>query len=43
MFEHVEHAVNNYKNLMEMLGYDITKKGLYLVGSLAEEIRDLSP
>ena len=41
MFEHIEHAVNNYKNLMELLGYDITKKGLYLFVSLAEEIRDL--
>lgn len=41
MFEHIEQAVNNYKNLMGMLGYDITKKGLYLFVSLAEDIRDL--
>lgn len=41
MFDHVKHVVDNYKSLMGMLGYDVTKKGLYLFVSLAEEIRDL--
>ena len=41
MFEHVKHVVDSYKSLMGMLGYDVTKKGLYLFVSLAEEIRDL--
>ena len=41
MFEHINHVVENYKSLMGMLGYDITKKGIYLFVSLAEEVRDL--
>lgn len=41
MFEHVKGVVENYKSLMGMLGYDVTKKGLYLFVSLAEEVRDL--
>ena len=41
MFEHINHVVENYKSLMGMLGYDVTKKGLYLFVSLAEEVRDL--
>lgn len=41
MVEHVKHVVDSYKSLMGMLGYDVTKKGLYLFVSLAEEVRDL--
>lgn len=41
MVEHVKHVLDSYKSLMGMLGYDVTKKGLYLFVSLAEEIRDL--
>lgn len=41
MVEHVKHVLDSYKSLMEMLGYDVTKKGLYLFVSLAEEVRDL--
>lgn len=41
MFEHVKGVVDSYKSLMGMLGYDISKKGLFLFVSLAEEVRDL--
>lgn len=41
MVEHVKHVIDSYKSLMGMLGYDVTKKGLYLFVSLAEEVRDL--
>ena len=41
MVEHVKHVLDSYKSLMGMLGYDVTKKGLYLFVSLAEEVRDL--
>ena len=41
MVEHVKHVLDSYKSLMGMLGYDVTKKGLYLFVSLAEEIREL--
>ena len=41
MVEHVKHVIDSYKSLMGMLGYDVTKKGLYLFVSLAEEIREL--
>ena len=41
MLEHVKHVIDSYKSLMGMLGYDITKKGIYLFVSLAEEVRDL--
>lgn len=41
MVEHIKHVIDSYKSLMGMLGYDVTKKGLYLFVSLAEEVRDL--
>ena len=33
--------LEQYKSLMELLGYDVNKKGLYLFVCLAEEIREL--
>ena len=33
--------IEQYKSLMELLGYDVEKKGLYLFVCLAEEVRDL--
>lgn len=41
MFSSIDKIINNYKALMGMLGYDVSKKGLYLFVSLSEDVRDL--